>query len=233
MIGVMGPAGGIVDDDGVVRIGSVIFALIRPTPGHETAFDRWYGRDHYYTTGLAAPGVFSAARFVQPDSGLHLALYFVLPGHDAARVAFATEQVRVAGLEGRMFDEREHLHTWSYVPLGEWRADPSGVPPALVLDHHYAEVTVLMVDGPIPDFDSALTPGDPDIDHDIDVVLALAPHEPIMASSWEGSADVSRRTTLIAFHRRSSEEGRDALTRLLGDDGFNWIESFRPVVFGT
>ena len=83
----MGAHESVVDDAGVVRIGTVLFALIRPTPGHELDFNHWYERDHYYTTGTAAPGVFSAGRFVQPESGWHLALYFVLPGFDAARIA--------------------------------------------------------------------------------------------------------------------------------------------------
>ena len=225
----MGPTEGVVDGDGVVRIGSVVFALIQPTPGHEQAFNRWYERDHYYTAGLAAPGVFSAGRFVQPGAGLHLALYFVLPGHDPVRVAFATEQVRVAGVEGRMFSERDHLHTWSYAVAGTWRADSAGVPPALALDHRYAGVTVLVVDGPRPDLAGALSR----TGHDIDVVLTLDPVEPIMASTWAGSTDISQRTTFVAFHRDDPALGRDALTPLLGEDGFGWIESFVPVVFGT
>ena len=91
----------LVDDDGVVRLGSVILALIRPAPGHARAFNHWYERDHYYTAGTAAPGVFSAGRFIEPDEGRHLALYFVLPGFDPARVEFATEQVLRADAEGR------------------------------------------------------------------------------------------------------------------------------------
>ena len=227
----MGPAGRFVDDDGVVRIGSVVFALIRPTSGHGRAFNHWYERDHYYTTGTAAPGVFSAARFVQPESGLHLALYFVLPGHDADRVVFATGQARLAGTEGRLFDEREHLHTWSYSLVGNWRADPDGVPPALTLDRRYPSVTVAMVDGPIPDLAETLSGSAHD--HDIDVVLALKPIAPIMDSMWEGSSDVSERTTLVAFHREAAAAGRSTLSSRLRPEGFNWTESFVPVVFGT
>ena len=49
-----------------LSIGSVVFALIDPSPGHEIDFNHWYERDHYYTAGAAAPGVFSAGRYIAP-----------------------------------------------------------------------------------------------------------------------------------------------------------------------
>ena len=50
--------------ESVVPLGSVVFALIDPSPGSEAAFNHWYERDHYYTAGVAAPGVFSAGHFI-------------------------------------------------------------------------------------------------------------------------------------------------------------------------
>ena len=221
--------GGFVDAAGVVRVGSVVFALIQPTPGHERSFNHWYERDHYYTAGTAAPGVFSAGRFVRPTTGTHLALYFVLPGFDDARVAFATEQVGVARAEDRMFDERDHLHTWSYALSGSWRADPEGVAPALALDRRYAGVTVAMVDGGEPDLDRLLAAGG----HDIDLVLVLTPIARIMPSTWDGSADVGRRVTFVAFHRDDPASGPSVFAPLGEGGEIVWNEALIPMVFGT
>jgi hypothetical protein len=222
----MGSGASVVDDEGVVRIGSVVFALIRPTPGHEQAFDRWYGRDHYYTAGLAAPGVFSAGRFVHPDTRLHLALYFVLPGHDGARVAFATEQVEAAAGEHRLFAEREHLHTWSYEQGDTWRADPAGVPPALALDHRYPMITVAMYDMEDPRGDGRGWSPEPSTG--IDSIIGLRPGHRIMASTWDGDIDPVTRRLAIAFHREPSTA--DVFADIAG---LIWSSSFRPVVFGT
>lgn len=206
-----------VDEEGVVRIGSVVFALIRPTPGHELAFNHWYERDHYYTTGLAAPGVFSAGRFVQPGTGWHLALYFVLPGHDDARVAFATQQVELAVEEDRMFTEREHLHTWSYVPDD---AQPGGVtgtdgvPPALALDHRYSALDVTIHDSP-----------DPVLPSSDGASLCLRPLARIMPSDWDGDIDPVTRRVVLSFH--------DGAASTPAPDDAVWSGRFVPMAFGT
>jgi hypothetical protein len=216
---VMGDAENVVDADGVVRIGSVVFALIRPTPGHERAFNRWYERDHYYTAGLAAPGVFSAGRFLHPD-GLHLALYFVLPGYEQARSSFAAAQVEVAAEEGRLFTEREHLHTWSYAIAGTRRQDREGVPPALALDHRYPQIQVSMFDGRAP-LDALDQVGGPEID----LAIAMTPVGRIMPSQWDGGGDLVGRVTVVTFHR--------AAGAVPAPSGAVWSAPFVPVVFGT
>ena len=208
------------DEQGVVRIGSVVFAMIRPTPGHERAFNHWYERDHYYTAGTAAPGVFSAARFVEPASGVHLALYFVLPGHDDARVAFATEQVAQAAAEDRLFGEREHLHTWSYTVESAVEGD-DGVPLALALDHRYAALAVAMVD--LSEEDGAARGNRQEGDGG-PPSLTLRPSAPIMPSAWEGEIDPDRRRIVIDFHTASPAPVRE---------GAAWSAAFVPVVFGT
>jgi hypothetical protein len=204
----------VVDGDGVVRIGSVVFAMIRPTAGHERAFNHWYERDHFYTAGAAAPGVFSAARFVEPATGVHLALYFVLPGYDDARVAFAMEQVALAAAEDRMFTEREHLHTWSYA-VESATAGPDGVPLALALDHRYGALAVAMFDLGGPDDSPSAGPGPS---------LTLRPRSPIMPSAWEGEIDPDRRRIVLDFHGDAPAPVRD---------GGVWSGAFLPVVFGT
>lgn len=207
MLGDMGADESMVDETGVVRIGSVVFALIRPSPGHEIAFNRWYERDHYYTAGLAAPGVFSAGRFVQPESGWHLALYFVLPGHDEARVEFATAQVALAAAEDRLFGEREHLHTWTY-DLGSVDLGDDGVPLALALDHRYPEITVEMFDGDVPGVEGP--------------ALTLRPRVRVMPSTWDADIDPARSRTVVRFGPQSTVSETAV-----------WSARFVPVTFGT
>lgn len=206
----MGAVERMVDDDGVVRIGTVVFALIRPTVGSELAFNHWYERDHYYTAGVAASGVFSAGRFIQPETGWHLALYFVLPGHDAARVEFATEQVALAIADDRMFSEREHLHTWAYdVESAQVGAD--GVPLALALDHRYPALGVAMYDEAPP-----ASTGGPS--------LTLRARAQIMPSQWGEPIEPSTRRTVLSF----AETVPAAV-----DPAAVWSGSFVPMVFGT
>jgi len=204
---------GMVDDDGVVRIGSVVFALIRPTPGREQAFNHWYERDHYYTAGLAAPGVFSAGRFIQPESGWHLALYFVLPGHDAGRIEFATQQMALAAADDRLFSEREHLHTWSY-GVESTTSGADGVPLSLALDHRYPALSVALFDGEAPKVAGP--------------AMTLRPIAQIMPSTWEGDVDLVRRRTVLQFGS-DAQPGRE----LSNADGAVWSATFVPVVFGT
>ena len=210
----MGDTDGMVDEDGVVRIGSVVFAMIRPTPGHELAFNHWYERDHFYTAGAAAPGVFSAARFVEPATGVHLALYFVLPGHDDARIAFAMEQVALAAAEDRLFTEREHLHTWSCA-VESTTEGADGVPLALALDHRYGALGVAMFDDEMSADPAATGPGPS---------MMLRPRVRIMPSEWEGEVDPDRRRIVIDFHTDAPAPVRA---------GSVWSGAFVPVVFGT
>lgn len=209
----MGTGEGVVDDDGVVRIGSVVFALIRPTEGHDAAFNHWYERDHFYTAGLAAPGVFSAARFIEPTDRLHLALYFVLPGHDDARVAFATEQVTLAADEDRLFTDREHLHTWSY-RIEDTIVRAGGVAPALALDRRYPAVSVGWCD---PGIEEPAAP----------VVLTMRTVAPVMPSAWDSGVDASVRRMIVAFH------DDDTPDPFAGRPGVHWSARFVAAVVGT
>ena len=243
----------------VVPIGSVVFALIEPTPGHELAFNRWYERDHFYTAGMAAPGVFSGGRFIatracknlrdpadagvagDPGRGSHLALWFVLPGHDDARTAFAAEQMARAADDDRLFAEREHLHTWSCVPAWTWRADPHGVPPALALDHRYPAVSVVLMDHRDPDrglseeVEVAARPAA----EDLDVILAMRPDHEVVSSTWSGEFDPLSRRVLVCFHPTGLDEGWRATQLLLerltggGRTKIAWASPFVAAVMGT
>ena len=201
----------VVDDEGVVRIGSVVFALIRPAERCDLAFNEWYERDHYYTFGLAAPGVFSAGRYIEPKQRLHLALYFVLPGYEKLRASFVSDQHAVAADQDRLFGDREHLHTWSYL-VESSAVEGSGVPPALVLDRRYRAVTVAWCD------ENATTLQAP-------VVLTMRTGSLIMPSSWDLGIDPTKRRMVLAFHD-------DKLVVPPGL-GVYWSGCFKSAVFGT
>lgn len=208
MLGGMGGTEPMVDHDGVVRIGSVVFALIRPTVGHERAFNHWYERDHFYTAGLAAPGVFSAGRFIHPETGWHLAVYFVLPGHDEARIAFATEQLALAAEDDRLFVAREHLHTWSY-EIESAAVGADGVPLALALDHRYPALRVTMFDGAAPNVTGP--------------ALTLRARSRVMPAEWDADVEPGVRRIVLQFGDAPPEVDESAV----------WAGLFVPMVFGT
>ena len=240
-------------------IGSVVFALIDPSPGHEIDFNHWYERDHYYTAGAAAPGVFSAGRYIAPrsckdlrgdtgigaDLGSHLALYFVMDGHDDARVAWATEQVGLAADEDRMFTERSHVHTWSYGVEWTLSSRLGGVPPALALDRRYAAASIVMVDLPTgadrEDSVAALRSAwsDAGLDGAVAVTLALRPGYEIMPATALGEVDADRRLTLVCFHDGDVGAGwrvvRSGVAELERDEicSVVWASPFLVSVFGT
>ena len=238
-----------------VPIGSVVVALIDPTPGSELAFDAWYGRDHFYTAGLAAPGVFSAARFVatraakalrrptdsgvagDPGRGSHLALYYVLPGHDDERVAFATEQVALAAADDRLFGEREHLHTWADEPVGSVQG-AGGVPAALALDRRYPTLTVVLVDLEEPSADGELLSRWAGAD-DPASGLCLRPSYEVMPSTWVGPFDPARRRLLLEFRDGPIDEAwstarsRAARVEAAGVARVVWGSPFEAKVVGV
>ena len=114
-----------------VEIGTVIVSYIEPSPGHARAFNEWYERDHFPAAVLAGPGVFSGGRFVatrackeqrRPDAtllgdparGSYLALAWVVPGKQAEWDAWVAREMETIAAEGRLFPEREHVHTAVY-----------------------------------------------------------------------------------------------------------------------
>ena len=47
-----------------IALGSVLVSLLDPTPGQESAFHRWYERDHFYAGVMVGPWFFSGRRYV-------------------------------------------------------------------------------------------------------------------------------------------------------------------------
>ena len=147
-----------------VKVGSMLFTLVEPHRGHEVAYNRWYERDHFYSGCMIGPWQFAGKRFVatadlkkmrDPDSssitgeplrGSYVALYWVLDGHHDDWNLWAVDQVRALHKSGRMFDERDHVHTLLYTYRFEVGRGQDPVPVELALDHPYEGMVAMWVD---------------------------------------------------------------------------------------
>ena len=159
----MSADGGLGDLGGDVRLGSMLFTLVEPHQGHEVAYNRWYERDHFYAGCMVGPWLFAGRRFVATKPlkdlrfgteadvfggaplGSYVAIYWVLDGKHDEHFEWATRQVMWLHENGRMFAERDHIHTLLY--RYEWmaRAHDDGVPPELALDHPYGGVIATLI----------------------------------------------------------------------------------------
>jgi hypothetical protein len=152
------------DVGGEFRLGSALFTLVEPHPGHEVAYNRWYERDHFYAGCLIGPWLFAGRRWVatrdlkdlrfgaEPEAlgglrrGSYLAVYWVVAGRHDEHVDWALDQVRWLHANGRMFEHRDHVHTLLY--RYEWCCDTGGqgVPAELALDHPFGGLVVTMIE---------------------------------------------------------------------------------------
>jgi hypothetical protein len=151
------------DLGGEVRLGSMLFTLVEPHRGHEVAYNRWYERDHFYAGCMVGPWLFAGRRFVATralkdlrfgteadlfggiDRGSYVAVYWILDGHHDDHVDWALRQVQWLHANGRMFAERDHVHTLLYRHAFTATATPDGVPAELALDHPYGGMTATLV----------------------------------------------------------------------------------------
>jgi hypothetical protein len=156
-------AGGV--DDYPVKVGSMLLTLVEPHKGFESAYNRWYERDHFYAGCMVGPWLFAGSRWVAPrtlknerwpsesiiarplDAGSYIAIYWVEKGHHADHFDdWATTQVRALYADGRGFSERTHVHTSMFDHLGSVYRDDDAVPVDLALDHGYEGLFVLWWD---------------------------------------------------------------------------------------
>ena len=149
-----------------IRLGTMLFTLVEPRRGHEVAYNRWYERDHFYAGCMIGPYQFAGRRFVvtkplkdlrfpaqspiTPDTqtGSYLGLYWVLDGHHDEWNRWAVTQVNKLHANGRMFAERDHIHTLLYrYRWGVFRdGEEEGVPAELALDHPFKAMAAVVVD---------------------------------------------------------------------------------------
>jgi hypothetical protein len=167
--------GGVTDDP--IRIGTMLYTLVEPHRGREVEYNRWYERDHFYAGCQIGAYNFAGARFVStaplkalrlpdagsggpeplvadPQVGSYLGVYYILDGHHDEWNRWAVDQVNVLHAAGRMFEERDHIHTGLYHFEWEQRREADGVPAELTLDHRFAGMVSVFIepaDGVTPD----------------------------------------------------------------------------------
>lgn len=151
--------------DPPIKLGSILFTMVEPHKGHEVAYNRWYERDHFYAGCMIGAWQFAGQRFVAtrplkdlripqeetpvtpgPLTGSYLALYWILAGHHNEWNRWAVDQVKWLHENGRMFAERDHIHTLLYDHVWAEHRDEDGVPPELALDHRYPGLVVTFAD---------------------------------------------------------------------------------------
>ena len=152
--------------DYVIKLGTILFTMVEPTKGPEVEYNRWYERDHFYAGCMIGADTFAGQRWVatrplkdlrypvepnpitaDPQAGSYLGLYWVLAGRHDEWNRWSVDQVQWLHANGRMFAERDHIHTALY--NFEWgvRRDADGPSPELALDHRYAGLAAVVVEG--------------------------------------------------------------------------------------
>ena len=149
-----------------VKLGSMLFTLVEPHRGHEVAYNRWYERDHFYAGCMVGPYNFAGRRWVatadlkalrdpdgaevtgEPGRGSYLGLYWVLDGYHDVWNRWAVDQVKALHKAGRMFAERDHVHTLLYRYAWECTRDEGGLTAELALDHPSRGLVAVLADRP-------------------------------------------------------------------------------------
>lgn len=144
-----------------IRLGGALVTLVDPHRGHEIAYNRWYERDHAIAGCMIGAWTIGMDRFVataelkrlrypspspvapDPDSGTYLALYWILAGRFSDWMRWGSDQVHWLHDDGRMFAEREHVHTLMYRFRTEYE-EPEGVPVELALAHRAPHVVLVI-----------------------------------------------------------------------------------------
>ncbi len=84
--------------------------------------------------------------FGDDRAGSYLALYWTLKGRFRDNTDWSTRQVHWLHRNGRMFAERDHVHTLLYLYNGAEARDADGVPAELALDHPFRGLAALFVE---------------------------------------------------------------------------------------
>jgi hypothetical protein len=240
-------------NDSPVRLGSILFTLVEPHRGFELAYNRWYERDHFYAGVMVGPHTLAGqrwvatradkARRVPPDmTGSYLGLYWIEAGHHDEWNRWGVDTVNRLHAEGRMFAERDHVHTALYDFAWAHGRDPDGVPPELALDHRYRGLVAMLVAGPAGDWYRdelvpEVVPGLP-----VDQVLAFTPL-PLLADApgdvGRQDADAERLLLLWFLDADAAEAwgegfaGHGDRLAASGRGTLTWAAPFRPTVPGT
>jgi len=158
-----------------IALGSVLFSIVEPKPGHEREFHRWYERDHFYAGCMIGQNYFSGRRWVAtkplkalrfpantpvtPDiaKGSYLVTYWIQAGTYPETLRWSVDQVLQLHKQNRMQPPRDNITTAFYrYNWGAFR-DSDGVPAELALEHPYRGIAVTMIDRATSASDSELS----------------------------------------------------------------------------
>jgi hypothetical protein len=252
--------------DYAIKVGSMLFTLVEPHKGHEVEYNRWYERDHFYAGCMIGAWQFAGRRFVATrdlkalrypgdspitpakDSGSYVAIYWVLEDHHDDWNKWAVKQVRQLHADGRMFGERDHIHTLLYDYAWEY-GEPDGVGSALALDHPYDGVVAVMGeaeesvgrDGAAEWFRSEVLP-DMVKNTSVDQVIAWNPLPLLMDAPGDvpRSEESNTRFLHLYFLKDAPDAGWEQTFAPLGERmekaGIGkviWASPFKPTIVGT
>jgi hypothetical protein len=142
----------------------MLLTLVDPHKGFESAYNRWYERDHFYAGCMEGPWQIAGSRWVATremkdlrwgttavadpiDAGSYVAIYWVEAGHHKDWDDWALPQVQQLYASGRGFLERSHVHTATFDHIGAVYRDDDPVPVELALDHCYPAIVSVFLDG--------------------------------------------------------------------------------------
>jgi hypothetical protein len=147
-----------------IALGTVLFSIVEPRPGHEREFHRWYERDHFFAGCMIGQNYFSGRRWVATRplkalrfpadtpvtsdiaKGSYLVTYWILAGTYAETLRWSVDQVLQLHKQNRMQPARDNISTTFYrYDWGVFR-DEDGVPAELALEHPYPGIAVTMID---------------------------------------------------------------------------------------
>jgi len=238
-----------------IRLGSLLFTMVEPRPGFEVAYNRWYERDHFYSGCMIGEYTLAGNRFVATrdckalrfgsgerdlSKGSYLALYWILEGHHRDWDAWGVKQVNQLHAEGRMFKERDHIHTGLYQYAADYNAPGSAMPIELALDRNYGGIAAFIVElapGKTRDDANAYLSG---VECPGDVALLASPMPLDPSRPADVPASEGNHVVIVAFSvedpRSVWEQRYVPFGKAIEDAGIgavSFASPFLSVVFGT
>jgi hypothetical protein len=148
-----------------VRVGGALITLVEPHVGFESAYNRWYEDDHFYSGAMAGPWIFSGRRFVAtkdlrsmrpqvpspiaepPEAGCYISLYWITAGQEEPAERWGFHAMADALVpNGRGFAERSHTYTAFHRFRRAFFRDSSPLRAETCLAHPFAGLYTEVID---------------------------------------------------------------------------------------
>lgn len=242
-------------DERPVRLGSLLFTMVEPRPGFEVAYNRWYERDHFYSGCLAGEYTLGGNRYVATREckakrigsderdlakGSYLAIYWIQDEHHADWDAWAVKTVVKLHADGRMFQERDHVHTGLYRYGAEFNGPGSSMPIELALDRSYGGLGAFIVDLAAGKTQDDLAAFLKTVDDPGDVALLASPLPLDAARPADVPSSEGNHAIFVSFSVEDPlevwEQRYVPLARKIDESGIgrvSFASPFKSVIFGT